>query len=679
MKFFIKIITALCVSLLLIIKVCNAQQQLFFTINTVAVPPVSAYINQALTTNGPGIHVTITSTYNESLRDIKIYGSLKRLSPSMFSIGVKNTYIPAGIDFFAHETKFLNNVMLQNAFGNFNEEDAAFTDINPQDLKEGINYKLPEGYYQICFTAKDANNTVISNEGCAFFYICNVAAPQFTQPVNNLIASPTITIIQPISPVIFSWLPPQSSCGVPASIINYNFELREILNGQTITDALNNPYVFRKTGLTTTIFSLDTNLYQHILQFGKKYIMQVQAKAIGNPAPVIENNGYSRVEAFQYGDGTPIANQYNIPPPEEFYVSYDERKTGFWYDKLTAYRNHSGNDTLVPVKEYIALALTDTGIAYNLSAIELFLSLNPELANQKTVKLSNVPRQPFFPEVPSVKKEKFDRDYQQSLDPDSAEIQKFNQHLNELASLNSKLPDSVAVTISSMNNYLNNFKTSLNDVSGITLSFVNEVLAEIIFTIRNYSQTSNENKSNKLKMLVASVKELTETSSSGTSFLKKHSDNLWAGTQSQKNLFRFTSNISFQNDEMYKQYNIESRFSSSVEQVLPFDIIVWRSAKQTPYKPVTDAPDLNGSFRISYTLASLYNHRNPEIGSHSSNELASTIQVALPANSVYEFWTRNMLTNKLTAAEKVDMKSIFNRNKQIGITTKKATIVLKVE
>lgn len=642
---------------------------------TQAIPPVSPYINQAFTTSGPGIRASIINTYGEPLT-INLYGSLERLSPSHFSINVINN--TSNIVLQAGETKFLSSTLLQEAFANFNMNDLALENITLDALQEGPNYKLPEGFYNICFYVKINGDIIESSRSCATFYICGVSAPQFTQPVNNMMVNPNITVVQPVSPFVFSWTPPQSSCSFPVNTINYNFELREIFEGQSITDAINNPIVFQKAGLVTSVFPLDTNLYPHVLQVGKKYIMQVQARATGNPTPPsIENNGYSRVEAFQYGNGVSIADQYIIPEPEEYYIPFEERKTDFWDDIFAGYLNKSRTDTSAPVREYIAFALMESGIAYNLSAIKLFLSLNPELTIQKTVKLSYKPKLPGLPEMAEVVKQKFDDEHNTNLTQDTAGIARFNQYLDGLSAIRGKVPAYASVPVNDLVEYLNNFKPQLVDLDRVSTGFINEVLAEILFNL-NSAQPANANDSARLNSLVAAIKELTAANSSGTSFLNNNSlqTTKSPASRSYNNLLHYAPQVYLRNEAMYSL--AVNTYAISTGQLFPVDVVVWRASKSPPNKPVTDAPDLTEAFRVSYILSALYNHKNPQIASHTSNNLASTIQISLPANAVYKFWTRNMLTNGLTQAEDVDIKDIFTNNKK-NQKNKKPVILLEVK
>jgi len=673
MQSVIKIIAITFIFTIVVCRVCIAQ----VVISTAAVPPVNPYLNQGLSASGNGIHVAITSTENIH---VFLYGSLERLLPDPFKIELDSaSQILPGVNLITGVTKFLDFKLLEEAFANFDDGDLNFTGkINSfADLQEGPNYKLPEGYYKICFFAKSDEGRTVSNLSCAFFYICSVTAPQFTQPVNNLITNPSITILQPTSPIIFSWLPPQSSCGLSAGMFNYNFELREILDGQAITDALNNPYVFRKTGLTTSIFSLDTNLYQHVLEPGKRYIMQVQATAIGNLQGSVENNGYSRVEAFQYGGSSNfIAGPYDIPPPDAFYIPFEERKTDFWDDMHTA-----GKDTLVPIEEYIAFALMEKGVAYNLDAIELFLSTNPELANQKSVRLSHVSKFPDFPATSAAEMEKFNVEHHRDLEPDSTQSIKFNQYLNELTGLRQRLPANAVEPINELINYLNTLKGQASDYSGTLLGYINEVLSELLFDARNYSTPLNNAEINKLQSLVSTVKDLGAESPSENSFFNRFplENNLQVSNEPAMHSLFYNAGYIRQDNTLHQQVVEKEDFFQGAGPLVNFGVSLWRSSKEQPYKPVTNAPDLMETYRISYILSELYNHKNPEIGSHSSSDLASTIQCILPGNTKFKFWARNALTGKLTNPQDVDLKDVYNNFKKKGSNSTNPFIVLKVE
>lgn len=295
--------------------IATAQANIVTTI----VPPVNPVINLVLANPNAGVRTIInySNAVAPSLQ-VRVYGKLERLSPSPFTIA-----LPAGYQQQSPVTLSsgiplqLSPAQLLDAFGNFNTGNLAIAGINPTELQQNGNIRLPDGSYRICFYARDLQgaNLTDPNLGCASFRICSaVAAPQLTSPVNNLNIGNGLTVVQPASPLLFSWLPSNSLCGASVGAVTYDFEIRALQNGQTAVDALNNPPVFSKTQLPNTSFLLDTFLYKDVLQAGKQYVVRIKANAIANPSLVIDNNGYSRPEPFQYGN--PVEPPV-LPPSEQ--------------------------------------------------------------------------------------------------------------------------------------------------------------------------------------------------------------------------------------------------------------------------------------------------------------------------------------------------------------------------
>jgi len=669
MKKNIKIFISSWILLLMVTQVSNAQNT---KVITSAIPPISSFLNQAFFSN---IHVVLQNS--QIYFNVRVYGSLERISPSPFTIElIKDASLGAFITMYAPYT--LNSAELAKAFENFEEKKLDFRGVSPKDLNENGTYKLPAGIYRICFYAQDLNSSGGTPQfGCANFTICYTAgsAPQFTQPVNNLNINSPVPVLRPVSPVVFSWTPPQSTCGL-RGVYNYDFEIREILDNQTITDAINNPYVFRKTSLPSTSFLLDTNLYRNVLQEGKRYAVRVRAVSINTNSPVeIDNNGYSRIEAFQYGGS--IAPPEIVHPPEYYFIPFTERKSNFWDDVYTAYTNRKRSDTLVPIKEYIALILTQDGIAYNLDAIELFLALNPELGNVKAVKLSHIPEHPVFPPVTENDRKKFNKEYLMDLEPDPVEENKFKRYLDSLKAITNKqnIPSNSVKIMKDLVVHLDNFNTQVHTVNRVTVNLINNILSELLFQLRI-------NDYNQLQSIFSTLQELTALTPNATSFIypfpsKKRSS---LSSYQSNTPVGYSSQISFLNYEMKLNETGSPEYFLPVimPEVLPFDVIVWHHSRELPARPVLDAPDLTGVYRVFYTLKKLYNHKNPEINAKTTAQLASTAQVSLPPNSIFKFWTLNMLNHKLTEAVDSELRDVFLNSQKRWPNPKKATIVLKV-
>ena len=123
---------------------------------------------------------------------------------------------------------------------------------------------------------------------------------------------------------------------------------------------------------------------------------------------------------------------------------------------------------------------------------------------------------------------------------------------------------------------------------------------------------------------------------------------------------------------------LDEFYFASKDRILPFDVVVFKARSQ-PSGAVIAAPDLAATFRVYYTLSSLYNNKNPEVNAKSVPELASTTQVSLPQTLGYKFWTLNMLNHKKTNAVNVEVKDVFLSNQKKAADNKRLSIFLKVD
>ena len=662
------------------------------TINTNVNSPASPLIAQFISGSSINSSIQFKDPSGCANTPVKLFGRIERISPSPFTVMLDPQYnLQQPLLINPGRPQTLTPSQILDAFENFNDNNLVITGIDLASIKDATNnIKLPDGNYRICFYARYITPTGVlggnasdPNLGCGSFTICNQAggAPQFTQPVNNLNINSEIPIVRPASPVIFTWLPPQSTCGLLPGGFVYDLEIWELFANQNVTDAINNPFVFRKTALPSTTFLLDTNLNRNVLQEGKRYAIRVRAVSRNANSPVdIDNNGYSRIEAFQYGSN--LNAQNGSPDPHDYYIPFKERKSGFWDDIYTAVKKHSRSDTLVPIKEYIAFALTQNVTAYNLDAIDLFLALNPELADVKKVKISYSPQLPVFPVVAENDRMNFNKEHQVNLEPYGNEKNKFLNYLDSLNNYKQKIPDNAVKLINDLVSHFNNIKGEIDSVDQVTVNYINMVLAELLYELRLYINGMNNNQYNQLQGLVSTLMELTTESLSNTSFFHPFSIQKRSSLSSYKSrgkndtqkipLLKYPLNLN-------ESDSGESLLAVIVKQLLPFDVIVWRNSKEPPYKPVTEAPDLTARHRIFYTLSKLYNHKNPEVNAKSSNRLASTIQVSIPSNTVFKFWALNMINHKTTNAEDVDLKDVLEHTKKVAPETKKPSIVIKVD
>lgn len=650
-------------------------------ITTIAKPQINAIISQAISGGAISTQLQIN---NQPLcnTQVKVFGRIERLSPSSFSIAVKPDYTgQQPILLNPGSVTTLSVTQQQQAFGNFQQDNLVVEGIDPSLLTDAAgNIKLPDGNYRICYNARYINlDGTLAGEasnpalGCGSFTLCNQAggAPQFTQPINNLDITTDVAIVNPASPVIFSWTPPQSNCGLPPGGFTYDFEIRELFSGQTVTDALYNPYVFQKKTLPSTTFLLDTNLYKNVLQTGKRYAIRVRAISVNTATPAeIDNDGYSRVEAFQYGGN--LISQQNFYEPQDYYIDYGQRKCAYWNDVLTKFKDHQRGDTLMPLKEYIAFALTQDNIGYSTDAIELFLTLNPELAEVKKVKLSYVPRLPVWPAISETDKAAFAKDLQNNLEPDIAGASRFSKYLDTLNSSRQKIPDKAVGLINDLKLYLNDLKTGIDSVDRTTLEYLNNLMAELLYELRHSTAGMSAGQYTHLQKIAATLKDLTAEEPNSTDY-------------GQLFPLRKQSSLAFYVDRVDNGHAPDNTgvtdklLAAIMKQLKPYDIVVYRNAKQQPFKPVLDAPDLMATFRIFYTLSDLFNARNPAVNAKSTSRLASTVQVALPSNTKFTFRTLNMLNHRTTKPVEVDLKDVLNQTNKSGPEAKRLTIVLKVE
>jgi len=270
----------------------------------------ASQLNQDITS-----HLSIVLRYTgQAAQRIKLAGSIERVAPSLMGVSLRPDFQPAQPIVLgpAQPILSLTRDMLQSAFGNFSENSLVYTNCDLNTLRQnGIDFKLPEGTYRICVTAYDYDKPGFSaplsppGTGCAYFTICYTAsAPQLILPVSTFVnATGGFQDLVPHSNQIqFTWTPPSTTCGMPMGPLSYNLEIRRVFAGQTVTDAVNNPYVFQQQFIPATTFLLDTLKYGHLLVPGQQYIIRVKANfvpMIGSPLEVA-NQGYSEIGAFTW-------------------------------------------------------------------------------------------------------------------------------------------------------------------------------------------------------------------------------------------------------------------------------------------------------------------------------------------------------------------------------------------
>lgn len=661
-----------------------------FTVITTLAPPVTPYFNQLLTSRN--LNVLAQFSPPDSFYTVYAAGVLTRLAPTFFSIELNPNAKPSQSFPLGPNSpqRVLSTADRSAAFANFGEQDLLLNGISLNDIREGPNYKLPDGQYMLCFYLRgtpfqfpnQARDLTSKTTGCRTFTICNGAgsAPQFTQPFSNLTVSSSVPVLRLATPVVFTWTPPQSVCGLPPGGYRYDFEMWEMAANQTVTDAVNNPFVFRKAALPSTTFLLDTNLYRNVLQAGKRYAVRVRAtNASLRDTFAIENNGYSRVEAFQYGTAPDVvAAPFPVQRPAFYYIPFGERKTTRWDDVYTAYRKGIRSDTAVPIKEYIALNLIQNGIAYGPDAIELFLALNPELGGLPEVKLSHVARLPEFPTVADADRRTFNEQHATNLLPDVREVTRFRNLLDSLkaAGYPQGTGDAISQMITALTVELNNFNKTVQGVNRISVGLINQLLAELLYNLRQRAQNVGTGNNDHLRSVVLNIRDLMANAPNSTSLLLPPPAGQPALLPSRLPLLQ----ISLAGYPKAGNRISAGGLPAAEGPLLPLDVVVWRGATEPPARPVSAAPDLTAAYRIFYTTPPLYNHKNPVINATSLPGLASTAQISLPKLAQFKFWTLNMVNHKMTKAVDVETNDVFLlNNKKKWPNSKKLYVVLKVD
>jgi hypothetical protein len=527
---------------------------------------------------------------------IKIYGHLERLAPAYFKIELNQSdkqLDPVPINTIS---RTLNPTEQLAAFANFNETRLSITGIDFRSIRDSANnIKLPGGTYKLCYSAKYiTRNNLIGQEAtgpsqvCANFTICGAAsAPQFIQPVNNLSLTSQVSVILPTSPVVFSWTPPLSSCGVPPGGYQYDFEIRELFAGQGVQDAINNPFVFRRTGLPSNTFLLDTMLFRNVLQRGRRYAIRVRATGSNPVLPAdVERSGFSRVEAFQYGESAAMITQtpFGNVNPTLAYLNFEERRANYWDDQYLKLMARQRADTLIPIAEFIALKLLQNGSGYGLDAIELFYLLNPELIPVKMVQLSQKANMPVLPEVPAVKSRNFAIDHAGNLRPDADENNIYVRYLDTLKSLSKSqnINDNTRQMVNRSINQLESFRRQLSTTDRVTVKTINTLLAEMVYTLRSAKEPTGAIIINPL--LIQDITELTAPVNGATAVLNSKSKN-----QSPTKGYHVVS-AAYKEGLPQKEsnaeavevlYTYEDYYFAATDRILPFNVVVYR-AKTPP-------------------------------------------------------------------------------------------------
>jgi hypothetical protein len=169
-----------------------------------------------------------------------------------------------------------------------------FTGISREEYQQ--TKALPEGNYQICFTAFDfaRPDVPVSESACSFFWLA-----KSEPPLINLPPCGTALPFQNPQQIIFSWLPRNTSSPSSVASTEYEFSLYEIRPaGRNPNDiVLSTQPVYR---VTTALTQILYGPAEPVLLQNMTYVWRVRAVDTGG-TDAFRNNGYSEICTFTYG------------------------------------------------------------------------------------------------------------------------------------------------------------------------------------------------------------------------------------------------------------------------------------------------------------------------------------------------------------------------------------------
>ncbi len=160
------------------------------------------------------------------------------------------------------------------------------------------NRALPEGFYEICFSAYDyfRPDVQVSNDGCGFYYLAKNEPPLINGP-----ACGTTLAAQYTTPVRFSWLPRNNASLNSFNNTKYRLYIYEVnpitRNPNDVVNSV--PPIFAdSTPIGQTFFDVmpTTVLFRDSML----YAWRVQAVDAGG-VDMFRNNGFSEVCTFKWG------------------------------------------------------------------------------------------------------------------------------------------------------------------------------------------------------------------------------------------------------------------------------------------------------------------------------------------------------------------------------------------
>lgn len=292
-----------------------AREPLHFSV--IPQPPFPPTAGEYIDNPASFMQVILTNT-GRSTQQFYLSIKLEMLMPGNALVEVPHNIPPSQpLTIEPFQTLVLNQMHYDQMLGHLSYNDLHRKGIDEHGYADGTLNLLPEGLYQICFTAFDFNAPfgqiipVSSKMGaCATFYICYAAsAPVLATPVNCNMELLNDTI-QPDNPFMISWMPPAFNCTGAVANFNYALKIVEVMPGQDMQTAIDfNPVALQLENMMVATLPLDTNMYPGVFRHGERYAMQVTATAgIGSDHILIQNEGISPICSFVWG-GTPLPDE----------------------------------------------------------------------------------------------------------------------------------------------------------------------------------------------------------------------------------------------------------------------------------------------------------------------------------------------------------------------------------
>lgn len=208
-----------------------------------------------------------------------------------------------------------------------------FVGISRQDYER--TKALPEGSYQICFTAYDykRQDVQVSDHACSFYWLAKDEPPLINFP-----ACGTGIALQNPQQIVFSWLPRNTSSPNSVNETEYEFTLYEMRpSGRNPNDVvLTSPPVYRAL---TTVPQLVYGPAEPMLIPTLTYVWRVRA-IDKSGRDQFRNEGYSEVCTFHYG--TTDAIQW-FPIEDVHAEGETERRAKAWWtaqEEADGYKVH---------------------------------------------------------------------------------------------------------------------------------------------------------------------------------------------------------------------------------------------------------------------------------------------------------------------------------------------------